>query len=113
MARRKGVTHLYSDNGSNFVGAEKVLKEGSKICGQKRVQKEAGLTSVNWSFDPPYTSHFGGAWERQIGTVRKIMKTLSPGAVYTDDVLQTVVCEVEKVINFRPISPVIFAGRIK
>ena len=30
VARRKGVNHLYSDNGSNFVGAERVLKEDLK-----------------------------------------------------------------------------------
>ena len=64
VARRKGVTHLYSDNGSNFVGAERVLKEGSKICDQKQMKEEAGLIGVNWSFDPPCTSHFGEAWER-------------------------------------------------
>ena len=108
VARRKGVTHLYSDNGSNFVGAERVLKEDSKICDQKQVQEETRLIGVNWSFNPPYASHFGEAWKRQIRTVRKIMKNLFSGAVYTDDVLQTVLCEVESVINSRPLSPVTF-----
>ena len=104
-ARRKEVTHLYSDNGSNFVGAERVLKEDSKICDQKRAQEEARLIGINWSFNPPFASHFGGAWEKQIRTARKIMKNLSPGVVYTGDVLQTVLCEVENVINFRPLLP--------
>ena len=40
--------------------------------------------------------------------MRKIIKNLSPGAVYTDDVFQTVLCEVESVINSRPLSPVAF-----
>ena len=86
------------------MGSERILKEDSKICDQKRMQEEARLIGVNWSFNPPYASHFGGAWERQIRTVRKIMKNMSPGAVYTDHVLQTVLCEVENVINSRPLS---------
>ena len=58
------------------------------------MQEEARLISVNWLPNPPHASHFGGAWEKQIRTARQIMKNLSPGAVYTDDVLQTVLCEV-------------------
>ena len=109
VARRKGVSHLYSDNGSNFVGAERVLKEDLKKVNQVQVGEGMRKLGIEWSFNPPSASHFGGAWERVIRTIRKIMKSLSPGPLYTNDVLRTVFCEVENIINDWPLTPISFS----
>ena len=53
-------------------------------------------------------SHFGGAWERMIRTIRKILTTISPGPVYSEDVIRTVLIDIEATINSRPLSPAIF-----
>ena len=103
------MSHLYSDNGSNFVGAERVLKEDLKKVNQVQVGEGMRKLGIEWSFNPPSASHFGGAWERVIRTIRKIMKSLSPGPLYTDDVLRTVFCEVENIINDRPLTPISFS----
>ena len=46
----------------------------------------------------------GGVWERQIRTVRRLMQATLQGAVLDDERLTTVFCEVESVVNNRPIT---------
>ena len=53
-------------------------------------------------------SHFGGAWERKIKKIRKILSTISPGSVDSKDVIRTVLIDVEAIFNSRPLIPVVF-----
>ena len=50
-------------------------------------------------------SHFRGIWERCIRTIRKILWSLL-GEQITDESLPTLMCEVESILNSRPISTV-------
>ena len=61
---------------------------------------------IKWSFNPPYGSHFGGIWERCIRTVRKILHALLREQIAEDESLVTFMCEVESIMNSRPITPV-------
>ena len=63
---------------------------------------------IEWFFNPPAASHFGGAWEREIRTARKIFYSIMmehPRSL-NDEVLSTVFCEVEAIMNNRPLTPV-------
>ena len=56
---------------------------------------------------PMLNSHFGGAWERQIGTARRILDAMflelgSPQS--THELLVTLMAEVTGIINSRPIA---------
>ena len=55
---------------------------------------------------PPAVSHMGGVWERQIQTGRRILDTLlrEKGSRLDDESLQTLMCEVESIINSRPLT---------
>lgn len=57
-------------------------------------------------FNPPAGLHFGGVWERLIRSVRKIMFALikEQNIKLTDESLQTLFCEVEAILNSRPIT---------
>ncbi|XP_019750034.1 uncharacterized protein LOC109530618 [Hippocampus comes] len=59
---------------------------------------------VNTSANPPYASHFGGIWERQIRTLRKILSSILHQQAVDEEGLHTLLCEVEAIINSRPIS---------
>ena len=62
---------------------------------------------VEWVFNPPHASHHGGMWERMIRMVWRILVALlNANSRMTDDVMHTVLCEIENVVNSRPISKV-------
>ncbi|XP_071944672.1 uncharacterized protein [Antedon mediterranea] len=67
------------------------------------------LTSQNcqWIFNPPHASHFGGVWERQIGTIRRILEAMFDqlgGHRLTHEVLVTLMAEACAIVNSRPIT---------
>ncbi|XP_050687009.1 uncharacterized protein LOC126980771 [Eriocheir sinensis] len=104
MARRGQVKSIYCDRGTNFVGAERELREAIKDWNQSRMHGTLFLKNVDWKLNPPHASHFGGAWERQIRTVRKVLNGVMKEQTMTDEGLTTLMCEVEAVINSRPLS---------
>ena len=61
---------------------------------------------ITWKLNPPGASHFGGAWERLIRSVRKIIDGLLDLQPLTEETLQTLMCEVEAILNSRPLTPV-------
>ncbi len=49
-------------------------------------------------------SHHGGAWDRCISTTRKVIKAVMKEQVLDDEGINTLMCEVEAVVNGRPIT---------
>jgi hypothetical protein len=106
MARRGQVKQLISDNGTNLVGAEKELRKHIDQWNQSKIHESLLQHNIDWVFNPPAASHFGGVWERQIRTIRRLMSSILKEQTMTDESLQTLFCEVESVINNRPITRV-------
>ena len=106
-ARRGTPECLYSDNGSNFVGGERELREAlSMLHKDNKVNGALLVKHIDWRFNPPLASHMGGAWERQIRTVRKVLASLLHNEVLDDERLETLFCEVESIVNDRPLTHV-------
>jgi len=110
IARRGHVRQITSDNGSNLVGANHELNQAVKELDEQIIQKFATSHKIKWKFNPPAASHHGGVWERNIRTVRKILQSMLTEqhlkAAQTDDQLHTLMCEVEAVVNSRPLTRV-------
>jgi len=104
QARRGQVSIIRSDNGTNFVGAERGLREALAGLDQSRINEAMMRKGVQWIFNPPGASHHGGIWERQIRTVRKVMNSVLKQQQLDDEGLQTLLCEVESIINGRPLT---------
>ncbi|XP_077866060.1 uncharacterized protein LOC144353345 [Saccoglossus kowalevskii] len=104
IARRGAVKLIRSDNGSNFVGAQRELKEELQNWNQSKINGFLLQKGIDWRFNPPSGSHFGGVWERQIRTIRQILQAITKQQQLDDDGLQTFFCEVEQIINSRPIT---------
>lgn len=61
---------------------------------------------VKWSFNPPSGAHHGGVWERLIRLVKKIFSSVLKEQHLDIEALQTALCEVEAIMNDRPITTV-------
>ena len=87
---------LYSDNGTNFRGAEAEIKGMLALCNQKKIADILQKHGTGWHFNPPAASHHGGAWERMI-------RSLVQQQLVEDYTLMTLIAEVEKILNDRPL----------
>lgn len=104
QSRRGQVSIIRSDNGTNFVGAERELREALKELDHSRINDAMMQKGVQWIFNSPAASHHGGVWERQIRTVRKVISSVVKQQILDDEGLQTLLCEVESIINGRPLT---------
>ncbi|CAG7817103.1 unnamed protein product, partial [Allacma fusca] len=57
---------LYSDNGTNFRGADNELRRAWGELEFNKIQSEFSKDGMSWKFNPPLAPHFGGAWERLV-----------------------------------------------
>ena len=107
ISRRGKPKKLVSDNGTNFVGAYRELGATLKEWNNKHTLRKFLLQeAIEWLFNPPAASHMGGAWERLIRSVRRVFNAVVRNTVLDDDELSTVFCEVEAIVNNRPITKV-------
>jgi len=103
IARRGKPVLERTDNGTNFVSG-KELRTCIQKWNRQRIRECLLQQVVRWIFNPPAASHHGGIWERCIRTARTILKLIE--LVLNDEGLLTLMCEVEAVINGRPITKV-------
>lgn len=106
IARRGRPRLMRSDNGTNLVGGNAELKRSIKEWNQSQIIQTMQQHDIEWIFHPPSASHFGGIWEREIRTVRKVLQALlqEQRIRLTDDNLNTLMCEVESILNQRPLT---------
>ena len=69
-----------------------------------RAQVMSVVRETFWIVNPPHSSHFGGSWERHIGTVRKVLNFALINQKMTDDSSCTFLGETEMIINSRPLT---------
>ena len=110
ISRRGPVRVIRCDNATNFVGADKELAAQFKKLDHDQIRSFLLELNADWciSFkrNPPYASHFGGIFERQIRSARAVLNgiLLKQGEILNDESLCTVLCEVECVLNSRPLT---------
>ena len=104
ICRRGQVKEIVSDNGTNFVGTERELREALAHLNLNKIQHSIQADGIKWTFNPPYGSHHGGVWERLIRIIKKILYSITKEQTLDDESLQTALCEVEAIMNDRPIT---------
>ena len=109
VARRGPVRQLRSDQGSNFVGAMNELNQAISELGHEQIRQELLKTNCDWvdfRMNFPHSSHMGGAWERQIRTVRNVLASLLShhGTQLDGETLRTFMAEAEAIVNCRPLT---------
>ena len=105
-ARRGSPIVIYSDNGTNFRGACTELKEEIGKIDTEKQRQYALKCGLKWIFNPPSAPHMGGAWERLIKSVKSALSTVLKDQAPTEEVLHTLMCQIEHSVNSRPLTHV-------
>ena len=87
------------------MGAERELCQGLQEWNQERIEGDLSEKGVRWLFNTLTASHMGGAWERQIRSVRRILSGLARERVLTSEMLMTLLVTAEGIMNNRPLTP--------
>ncbi|XP_063826513.1 uncharacterized protein LOC135075998 [Ostrinia nubilalis] len=107
MCARRGVPkHMYSDNGTNFVGAAKVLtnefKEALKVINTECLS-DINDMGVTWHFNAPAWPSAGGLWEAAVKSVKFHLKRVIGEQKLTFDEFYTLLTQIEACLNSRPL----------
>ncbi|XP_015120540.1 uncharacterized protein LOC107043522 [Diachasma alloeum] len=106
VSRRGYCRHLYSDCGTNFLGADKELKKLFS-AGAKEFQHLSAVClkdGTRWSFNPPGAPHFGGKWEAAVKSVKYHLARTVRDTTLTFEELSTLLTQIEAVLNSRPLQ---------
>ena len=100
------VHQLRSDRGSNFVGARNELAAATEEMNLNKIASHLRDHDCEFLLNPPYSSHHGGVWERQIRTIRSTLDHLLKdftGRLDTSS-FRTFLHEAMAIINSRPLT---------
>ncbi|CAK1597985.1 unnamed protein product [Parnassius mnemosyne] len=108
IARRGKYSHIWSDQGSNFIGANRELKD---LWQQARLEIPGSLSDIlaedgtQWHFNPPYSPNFGGLWEAGVKSIKYHLKRILNSHL-TFEEMSTTLCQIEACLNSRPLCPI-------
>ena len=105
ISRRGFVKVLRSDNSLNFIGAEKELKQALKQLNHDKIIDAMNRQNIEWKFNHPISPWMGGVWESLVRSVKRALRVITRDRAFTEDLIITFLCEVESVINQRPLTP--------
>ncbi|KAL4108119.1 hypothetical protein QTP88_018370 [Uroleucon formosanum] len=104
IARRGLPSDVFSDCGTNFIGADRQLRmllespEGQAAIANTRA-------ACVWHFNPPSAPHFGGLWEAAVRSTKRLLVRVIGTHIFTYEEFSTVLARVEAILNSRPLTP--------
>lgn len=103
-SRRGPIAHLYSDCGTNLKGAKTLLNEALNEITINNIQRDCVKQNIEWHFNPPAYPHMGGCWERMVRSIKNVLTVMLKEKHPRDNTLRSLLCEVEDIINMRPLT---------
>ena len=104
--RRPGVKKMFSDRGSNFVMAERELRDEITRWNKQLIHDSLRQKGIEWHFNPPLSPSQGGVWEIIVKSVKRILQNLTGEKILDEESLRTFIVEVEWILNNRPLTSV-------
>lgn len=108
LSRRGPISHLYSDNGTNFVGAKAQLNEIYSFTESSKFKEILNDELLNrrivWKLNPPHAPHFGGCWESMVKSFKTHLYRVIGSQILTYEELLTVLIQIETILNSRPLT---------
>ncbi|XP_058508983.1 uncharacterized protein LOC131475122 [Solea solea] len=103
ISRRGKPFELLSDNGTNFTGGARELRVAFEAM-VPQLKEQLAEQQIEFCFNPPSAPHFGGAWEREVRSVKTALKVVLKEQSVPETVLRTVLVEVEGILNAKPLG---------
>ena len=104
ISRRGQPEIIYSDNGSHFRAADRILSKEFKLLNSGNVADFCSGRGIKWIFNPPSAPWWGGWWERLVGMVKHLLVRMLGNSVFNRVELSTMLCSCESVLNRRPLT---------
>lgn len=101
ISRRGLPATFISDNAKTFKSASREVK---KITRSEEVLRYLTNNRVTWRFIVDRAPWWGGFWERMVKTVKQSLKKAVGRTTLTYDELNTILIEVESIVNARPMT---------
>ena len=100
---------MWSDHGTNFVGASRELKEMYEFLNlpetQRSIYDHCSTQGIQWRFIPENAPHFGGLWEAAVKSLKYHLRRIVGDVRLTFEELSTVLTQIEACLNSRPLTP--------
>ncbi|XP_033225706.1 uncharacterized protein LOC117178388 [Belonocnema kinseyi] len=106
-AARRGIsTFLYSDCGTNFVGANRQLRTlfNDAFAVSPTISRYLADNGTTWRFNPSADPHFGGLWEAAVRSVKHHLCRVVGDTSLTFKEMKTFLTQVEACFNSRALQ---------
>lgn len=102
IARRRKISRIVSDNGTNFIGANNYLN--SIISDLVENARDIELQcKIRWRFTTPGAPHQGGVYEAAVKAIKHHLVRVIGDTTLTYEEYDTVLCQAEAYVNSRPL----------
>lgn len=105
IINRRGKPHeIYCDNGINFRGASRELKEAIDSLDMGQISNDFIEYEIKWCFNPPAAPHMGGVWERLVRSGKSNLHAITSDRSFKEEILRSLLIEIENIINSRSLT---------
>ena len=107
ISRRGKPCLIWSDHGTNFVGAAREIRELVEFLqtqkAQAAISEFCSIQNIQWRFIPEHAPHFGGLREAAVKSLKAHLKRVVADTKLTFKKFTTVLTEIESCLNSRPL----------
>lgn len=109
IARRLHPSSVWSDNATNFHGANNIIMAQQQLVlnekDQHIIMNFCATQHLKWKFIPARSPHFGGLWESSVKSFKSHFKKVVNNTALTYEEMLTLINQIEAILNSRPITP--------